>query len=805
MTTVTRGDVRRDFYQNMHAQKQRSSSGPSSFNVNVGRVMTVDYENHTVTLKILTNTDQEFARAPVATTYAHAGPRTFCGHIPSVGEYCILGHVTQESDGRTTTPVILQWILPGTWVGHDWLTTQPFAPDEFSMDPRDSSFVAGEFQRVRHKLPHMRPGQFTATSAMGSDFFLHEDVYLANRRGNEIVLRDTDQALVTRAVQHFGSYGGTRVYSGMVQRDATFLPSQLFFDGVYWDGPQQFNTDENRPLTEDELRALGDLQPQDIGTFTPHRVFDRLQDDGTLGNRKSNLFVQPNLDPYDFLKRGLFVTAEGQAFDDRVSSDAVFGGKSMYRVSSVSSESGQPLNAFLGTGDQSRGFTEHRVELAHTWDGRLPVTEQTDGFDADRLPRSTPTNVDPLGRSSNAAYIENVMGTVCGNDPFSLSGRSRYGLPLTPIVFDPGTGGRNPTLEPAVGRPLGDQAATLFRLFPPLPNAGPPTFWSVTKDGRFFASIAGDVSAPYSAEVAMRSGLRLGLGGVLRLELERGIELVSSNGDPLNNYGLNLGSDNGALRLFGGGNSTEGSISQRTAPTGGGEGDSPSVMIEGRNNVSVKATKRILHNAARVESKGQTITMRALAGVDMQGGDKISASSKTWDQTTTGKATYQFNGPKDNLPPNGAFRQTTFTGIALPLADQYLVVQGDRLSQFLIGNDILNVTLGNIVRSIQAGFFTTLVGSNVMTLDSFTGLNQVVTAGNITQTAVAGGIFTSSSVNTTMRSTGPMVVSGTAGTILGGPGKVGGIVSSTDLDPLTGLPLATFAMGSPGHILGPPV
>jgi hypothetical protein len=42
-------------------------------------------------------------------------------------------------------------------------------------------------------------------------------------------------------------------------------------------------------------------------------------------------------------------------------------------------------------------------------------------------------------------------------------------------------------------------------------------------------------------------------------------------------------------------------------------------------------------------------------------------------------------------------------------------------------------------------------------------------------------------------------------TRLGGVGRVGGILCSTDREPFTGLPYAFFGSGSPGHQLSPPL
>jgi len=770
----------------------------------VALVVTVNYEEHNLTLRQVIGSDQEFQRVPVPITYPAAGARHGILALPEEGDYCIIGHLAQETDGRTTTPVVLGWILPGTWMGHDWMVSQPFAPDEWSFDPKDSHFVSGRYKRKRHKLRHLNPGNIVLSSSQGSDIVLDEGVALLNRRCNEIRLRDADQALVIRALQHFEALGGVRMYSGQVQRDATYLPTQMFSDGVDWAGPRQINVSENRPFTDEELREFASSHPQ--GFLTSNPVFDRLQADGTLNNTTvSGLFLEPNIDPYDFLQQGLFVTSQGTSFDKRVQSDAVYGGKPMFRASVVSDNGGTPLNALIGFGDQARSFTEHRVEVSHTHDGRLPVSEQTDGFDADRLPRSSPGGVDQLGRSTKAPFIESVLGTVIGNDAFNRQARETYGVPLRPVVFD-SSGAPAPSMESAANSDLDDQAATLFRLFPPTVQGGPPSFTSYTKDGRFFASIGGPLTKAFSAEVNVRSGLHLAVGGLFQLDLAKGLQINVPNGDVATNYGLNMGSSNAAVRIYGGGNTTEGSLAARTAPAGGGEADLPSVLVEGRNNVTIKAARRILSNAQDISVRGNNYENRQLSGISMSAGDRIGLSSKTFDHVVNGKATIAYHGPKDFLPTNGPHRETTFTGIALPTADKLTIFQGDREEDFLIlGNHRTTTTIGNLTYETLLGIVTHTAGTNSLAIDSITGMTGSVPVGNITFDATAGAITASGQVSITLRSSGPAVLSGASGVTLGGPGKVGGIVSGADLDPLTGAPLATLGLGSPGHNLGPPV
>jgi hypothetical protein len=788
MRRVTKGAISVDLKPKLQAKKQRVSNGASSGNIGVARVVTVNYEEQKLTLRVVLGADQEFQRQPIAMTFPGAGARHFLGAMPEEGDYCIIGQMSQESDGRTSTPVILGWITPGTWVGHDWLVTQPFAPEEYGMSAKESLFTAGVYQRTRHKLRHMEPGNIVCSSSQGSDLVLNEDVLLTNRRGNEICLRDPDQAVVIRALQQFTALAGTRTYSGMVQRDATFLPSSMYADGTPWDGPQQIKTLENRPLTDSELREFAATNLFS-GDLTPNPVFNRRAEDGSLGSLTSGVFFEDNVDPHEFLQRGGFLNADGRTVDGREQSDAVYGGKSLYRVSASQGSDGRPLNAVLGVGDQSNAYTEHRLEIAHTSNGCLPVTEQTDGLDAERLSRTDIAGKDLQGRSSLAPFLE---------------GRKVYGLPLKPVIFD-STGGPSPSLESASNAALGDQAAMLFRMFPPVTDApGPATFWSVTKDGRFKASIGGPQSAGFSAEVFLRSGLRVNTAGVLRLEAEGGLELNIANGDAKSNLGLNLSSDKGAVRVYGGGKTTQGVATAQTSPASG-ESNLPSLLLEGKDNVLVKSGRQVAVNTTDMLVRATNITQQSLSGIRLEAGDRIGLTSKTYDQVTNGKATYAYQGPKDNLPTNGAFRSTTFTGIGIGAVDELLVVQGDRSETFLLGNHSTTVMVGNLTYETNAGTWKARAGTNTLSVDVASGLSGQVLVGNIAFDAIAGTTMISGQVSFTAKTTGVAILSGTAGVTLGGPGKVGPIVCGADLDPLTGAPLATYGMGSPGHLLGTPI
>ncbi len=189
-------------------EKVLRASPDRNWRLGVAKVLSLDYEEMHVTLRMLSGAAEDYARLPVPLTFPGAGNRHFFGAMPQVGDHCIVGWIPQESEQPDSTriPVILSWILPGIWPARDWAMTAGFSSDELDLGiEKNQQLVEGVHDRIRRKLRHMQPGNIVASSSQGSDLVLDEGVTLANRRGNEIRLRDQDQALVTRSLQIFAT------------------------------------------------------------------------------------------------------------------------------------------------------------------------------------------------------------------------------------------------------------------------------------------------------------------------------------------------------------------------------------------------------------------------------------------------------------------------------------------------------------------------------------------------------------------------------------------------------------------------
>jgi hypothetical protein len=763
--------------------------------LSVAKVIRVDFVLHQVVLQVITGERDLFQWAPIPTTYAAAGSRYFIGAMPEPGDVCVVGWLASAN----RQPIILTWLPPNIAAAMEWLPVQDFLPAEADMNPKTLSHFEGIYGRRRFKLAPMRPGSVLLSSSQGSDIVLDEGVLLTNRRSTEIRLRDQDQAVVVRSLQQFHVMGGARVYAGMVQRDAAWLPSRMFSDGINWTaGVQQDSSGD--PLLPSSLGT----SPIPQGSLTPHAVF--MRSDPSVPFPDSGVSVQDNIDPYSFLSRGLFIGNDGYVLNPAGNvPDAEYGGKPIYRVSVDPNpeNTALPSNGLIGEElSESDTLTEYRIELDHTWDGTLPVSEQTEGFDADRLPADS---VQDTSVAAQGPFLQWVLGSVVGNDPYTVQGRLLYGLPLAPKIFD---GTRiDPRLDSGIGSPIGEHAASLFQIIPPVedPSRVPPAFISATKDGRFKAFISGPQNQD-SLEMALNGGMRLDANGPVVINAPN-LVFNLRNGDPTDNFALTVGTETGAVLIRGNAPTTRGSFSARIGTDALQESTLPAVAIESPNgNVHVTAAriaKLSGANAVQITDTNEVLISSKQSTNVLT--DKFLVQCNTVDKSVLGRETNLYCGPKNFLPTNAPLRETKFTATPLTghaggTTDEYSMIFGDRVEQIDFGDHTTTVFVGNITWRTGVGTFTAQAGVNQITVDTSSGVRVLVPTGTLlVQTTLATTVQALASL--TLKSNGFTKLSGSV-TTLGGNGKVGAIVSGADIDPLTNLPLSFFGMGSQGHRLG---
>lgn len=762
---ITRGQILKDLGATAARQAGDPSTGVSAWALGICEVVGIEEDDYRITLKPVSGSTNTDPFSPVDLTLPGAGARHMLGAMPEIGDLAVVGWLPRDSKSYRKVPVIVGWMKPDVWLAHQWASVQTFSPEEIEMTPKLRSQVEGIFGRRRHKAPRLKPGNVAASSSQGSDLLLDESVTLSNRRANEVVLRDQDQALVTRSLQRFMHEAGTTTFSGTVQRDATLLPRQLFSDGRHW---HPDNVDGVMPETDTtETDTQGYLQPADA----LHRKEG--EDEAT-----SELSIPAHLDPYEFLQKGLFIDEEGYLrYPESSSSNAVYGGKPYYRVSV---QSGQ--NAAINPNNPA--FTEHRVELAHTTDGTLPVGVQTDGLDVDKL--------------GSPAYLEVAYGTVVGNDASTDANRQTYGQPLHPRVNP------NPVLESAVGRPIKDQAAALFRLTPPKATGGAPAWWSVQKDGRVKFNFTG--SGGHSVEGALTRGASVRAGGTVHLGTQ-GVHIDATRGDAQKNHAFEVISESGAVAIFAGGVSKSGITAAQNSPEG--EGVATSIHMEGKRHVQVRAGGTLILGGAAIQLDSNDIRYSAQGSMLMQATDGLNMGGQLIDVMSSGQATYTFGGPYNGKDSNGPPRKTQFTATAVTgatggVVDEYKVAYGGRYEEFTHGDHETKMTVGNMQYTTDQGQWGAKAAQNNIKLDDQAGMLAYCPVGDIEmETAGAGSVNGDQSVM--IRSVGgPAQMRGQAGVHLGAPGLVPGshgIVNGSDLDPLTGKPLSTYGMGAPNHRL----
>lgn len=665
-------------------RSQRAGGDGSSFPLRLCKVTRVDPVRRIVSLYALSGEGDSYDN--VNLTSPGAGARHFLGTIPEVNDICVVGYSQAES-GYSRTPYIVGWLIPGPQAGYDWLMTSPTSERELNLTPSMKKAVEGSFGRRRHKLRQMEKGNVLGSSSQGSDLLLNESVLLVNRRGNEILLRDQDQALVVRTLQQFHAGAGFRVYGGMVQRDGTLLPTQMFGDSVNWNADKQIDS-EGKTLSPHELE-----ESESNGALTPNNVFQE-EFVGTMGS----------VDPQDILQRGLFIDENGAPYDGRVRPDAVYGGKPIYRVSL--GNSGE--NAVLDEGTDV--FTEYRIEVAHTSDGTLPVTEQTDGIDIDRiLPSAPSTGVDgtgdanPLNRSPNAAMVEFILGTAIGNDPFN--DRSSYGLPLTASLYD-----KNGKFAPGIrgvdsSTPISEHAAFLLRVKNPTDPKAPDAFLAITKGGTFRSYFPGTGSK--SHQEFYQTGKQVSLGQDLdgvsqKTEGDGTLSMINTGkGRNSDNVGLELRSESGAVSIFAGGITSAGAGTPSTNPNLTPAGTRVSLLLKSAHSTLVEAVESLkLVGQNVLVGDADTVQVSANTSVGINSGDVVNISTKTLGVTVNGKAEYNYGGPKNALPTNGPSRTTTFnatplTGAIGDTVDEYLLVYGGRDETIRLGRHETTVNVGS--------------------------------------------------------------------------------------------------------------
>lgn len=712
-----------------------TSAGWSSLSCAIARVTQVFWEDMRVSIRVITGEDSQPPIEGVEIYSNTIGSRHFLGAMPTVGDYCICAWFVQNTNAQAgqKTPAIIGWLPRTTFLGHDWLPMQDFSAREGTMNtPKERREAKAVVNRKRHKLRHMEPGNIVASSSQGSDLILDESATLVNRRLNEVRLRDQDQALITRSVQQFQTMAGARIYGGLVQRDARSLPQEMRSSSIVWDSDTLFDEEGDFFFQENT---------GDINKLSPHPMFSSF--DGT---------IPPNLNPSKFLYKSGLVSQSG----DVISDDGFnYGGKSILHIN----KKGEALGA-----EELEALVEYRIEVNNTSDGSLPVTEQTDGFDADRL-------LDV----KNQPIAELVLGSVVGNDP--KVNVDTYGVPLA--ISNDGD------LSFTKAQDEKDQLAYLVKVNP-VKSGSSPSFSTITKNGEYRARVSS--RSEESAVVQIDGGARITTEQLLNIT-GRFLSVETTDGLSLSTDGSISLSAKGATYT-----DNEQTEVDRQLRKVGIQLESPdTVALKSQSAFVVSAPRFIVENASSIEFGSQS-------NLSFRTADNIETSTKTQKTTVTGKSEYIYSGPTDFNPLSGPARDiivgtSPATGFVSGVADKYTLAYGDREESY--------PTTSKVTKTITAGENSSDVGI---------GKNAMSANGNSVEITPAGVSIKSSGL-IDLKSGGAMSLSSgaainiTAGAsvkitgstvVLSAPTAVfGPILCGLDREPMTNLPFASFGLVTP--------
>lgn len=716
----------------------------------VGRVLHVDVETMVCSIQLETGTGVRFD-VPL-TAPGGGGPRSWSGTIPEQGSKCIVQW--RRYGAGSFAPYITEWMTVGTYSAREF---EPFSV----VDPAD----AEEVRRVAPELfddPHLGlsvtrlklrkaySGDFLSQAGEGGEILLDRNAHMANRAGNEFELRDSDQTAVLQAVNELFNNAAGTYRRGLIRRNAYNLLPDLAISG--------FNpsTDDFDKFTAGKLTASADGVTTIVTKVEPgSEAYEKLLEFG---------LINPDGTPVD---------AVGPDPDDPVYPFVVLpdGQRSSYVV--------------LGEHDQSfsdtdQCYVEDRADLRHTSDGIMAVTEDGDGVQIDQVP--------PI-------FIEDVKGTVVGNDPYTEAGRSLYKRVLKMSLFDDPdqqSNASSPSLQPADTTTSQTEADTqaLARLFRiQSPTTSNQYVFGVSKEGRVYlhipktqtgnaqdrgksvdANILGLVKAVIGADENTGRSLDLRTLGGIRAEIGTFQDFSNPAGPEQVSVDLVL----------------HGKIRTTYAGTQGRE-----TMVGGSDfrSASGSTLDVVGGNVVRSVGGSEAVEASSITHNVGFGGYKLKSAGDV-NQTVLGKTTEMY----------GQFRQSTFA-----LSDT---------KTMLAGVDSQTVLAGGITRSVLAGagISDTVGAGNILSNVATGNMGLTVGAGNMTATVGAGNLALSAGAGTATM-TGGVAATVSSGTVINlaapvtkiGLSVIGNVVAgapgppSVALDYITGLPL----LGQPTVLIGP--
>lgn len=723
--------------------RAQSLDGPDAHKyVWVGRVVHVDTETMVCSVRLETGTAGERHDVPIP-ALAGGGPRSWAGLMLEQGSKVLLGW--KQYDHRAFKPYIITVLTVGTYSAREY---EPFS----TIDPADLELIKDSdpdlLNDPRHVLEPIRikarkaySGDFLASSSGGSDLILDKDVYVTNAAGNEIRIRSSDQTIVTQTVNEYVNNAAGYYRRGLIKRNAFNLLPDLFVSGEI---------------------SLGQVGSQSLDSFLDGKDRDSL-------NRVYVDQVPVNSPAYNKLLEFGMINEQGfPTFTTNPYSDSL---TDPYYPFVVGSD-GQ-RHSYIVHGEHDKSFSqtdvcyvEDRADLRHTSDGTQTVTEDGDGVQID---------------SVSPSYIEDVKGTVVGNDPHSEAGRALYKRILKMEVFnnpEQGSPSVGPRFEPvdSVTDQYEADTKALARLFKiQSPTSSNQYAFGISKEGKVSLHVpktqtGGPTERGQSADVNLMGLLKAIIG--TDEKTRKSIDLTTQGG-----ISLNIG----AFKETPGGPSISvdmvvaGKIRTTfTDPTGREN------MVGGNDFRSVSGSVFDVVSGGHIRNVGGTDTTEAMSITHNAGAGGLKTKvAGDYSITVLGQTNESYARPRT---------------VTLALSDTKTMLAGVDSTTVLAGSITRTVVAGNMSDSVATGNFSTSVGAgNLSTTVGAGNASMSVGAGNLSLSVGAGNASLSSGVITSILAgvianvSAPVVKIGNSvigGVVVGVPGPPG-----PHIDFLTGLPI----------------
>lgn len=695
----------------------------------IGVITRVDPLHLKCDVKVITGAEDRFE---LDLTQAMCGPRSFLGGIPEVNSVVLIAY--RRIHKNLVDAVILGYVPMGNHIGLRFDPLSPTTPGEVL--PGDQADVNKLFGKpIRYKRVQGQPGDVLGMSGAGAEMHLSANVRFCNRAGDLFELRDTDRTILSQAIHRVEADGAAYLFSGPARRSAMNLSVDAFQRKADGSLDRTVKTQEQRYFGADELGAAG-VPPYTFVNTATRTVLDRINND-------------EEFPPITFSN----------------------GRQAFYPSGFAATNFEDALN-----GGSGRAYTERRLEIRHDTDLLQEVLEEIDGFSIDR-PR---------------AYIEQVFGTVIGNDPFSTLGQRQYGRVLKPRLFEDFDQTAAPSgfrMEEAVRPPgtsvdeaLNMAAAYLFRIQPPQAATKSSFAVAVSKQGKLFANIPGSTvenggASNVSAELNLEGALKARIGAATPDRISAHITCAGA-------VVLDIGSNAEGQAVITNFNSSFKATYKGTNDT---NDVARSTSIIGNDETTISGNDSQVVNGAYIKKVSGGYSIQATR-INQNALNGYTGNFGEWNMLVSGKSQFQ-----------------------LAQLVQETIVTGGKVSTILAGGLVQTLNAGALTYNVQAGATTFNNPAGAFAVNVGTGAISVnTTSGAVSLTTGSGAVSISTGAGA-VSIAGTLAVTLTAGTavsmvapqiLLGGPAAVLGVSRGTPLLPpgapsldwVTGLPLQGSAV-----------